>query len=590
MPYISKSATASWNQKRTIVQPASRTTRSYIFSDDNSSSFESAGPYKPTVRKSFENTRPGILRAVATTTSSADDMDLKKRFSSSTLEALKTDTDELSDGATINHEEVLSRENLVFQIVEGLRVGMDVCQQVRDWWQVVSSSAFDSSTIFKDEKLRRCLRHGSILEVLSLALTHFLGINKRISPACRCHLRNLLFYVHQNNLLLIDLLVQSSSSSALSSMIQNSGRQKRMRRWKRGEHATAIRQNNEMIINAIKLVCRSPSMTATPSSQRKGGSSPLGSVSVLLKALDTGISTGGLSYVSGGGSGSVGMSRDENYYEDELGGGSLSKTFPLPSIVSAASSGATTPANACRSFVHITNTLLRQLDRCAVQKSKELLSLYFQLRAIEVGPPAFSVAIPGLGVGVHIPSNPSASPVLPPPVAKDKKSVYTLVLDLDETLVHFFEMPNHPNGGHFLVRPGVSTFLEEMSKVYEVVIFTAATQDYADWVLDQIDPKGFISHRLYRQHAIPYGSIFVKDLSRLGRDLSRVIIVDNVAENFQLQPLNGIMIRPWFDDMSDNALQELAPLLLDIVNCKAPDVRDYFRNYRAELMRNLPLV
>jgi len=53
----------------------------------------------------------------------------------------------------------------------------------------------------------------------------------------------------------------------------------------------------------------------------------------------------------------------------------------------------------------------------------------------------------------------------------------------------------------------------------------------------------------------------VKDLSRIGRDLSRTIIVDNVAENFQLQPDNGIFIKSWFDDMSDTALSELAPLL-----------------------------
>ncbi len=123
-----------------------------------------------------------------------------------------------------------------------------------------------------------------------------------------------------------------------------------------------------------------------------------------------------------------------------------------------------------------------------------------------------------------------------------------------------------------------------MSEIYEVVIFTAAMQDvskrdnffndnylcehnlifniqYADWVLDQIDKEKHISYRMYRQHALPYGPIFVKDLSRIGRDLSRTIIVDNVAENFQLQPDNGIFIKSWFDDMSDTALSELAPLL-----------------------------
>lgn len=42
-----------------------------------------------------------------------------------------------------------------------------------------------------------------------------------------------------------------------------------------------------------------------------------------------------------------------------------------------------------------------------------------------------------------------------------------------------------------------------MSKYYEIVIFTAAMQDYADWVIDQIDPEGYIKYRLYRQHALP---------------------------------------------------------------------------------------
>lgn len=87
---------------------------------------------------------------------------------------------------------------------------------------------------------------------------------------------------------------------------------------------------------------------------------------------------------------------------------------------------------------------------------------------------------------------------------------FTLVLDLDETLIHFIEMMHHPRtitknnnnedtfevedtanesevGGHFLIRPGAHEFLRQMSQVYEVVIFTAAMQDYADWVLDQLD-------------------------------------------------------------------------------------------------------
>ena len=55
---------------------------------------------------------------------------------------------------------------------------------------------------------------------------------------------------------------------------------------------------------------------------------------------------------------------------------------------------------------------------------------------------------------------------------------YTLVLDLDETLVHYYEEKNT-----VLIRPYAGQFLQQMAKFYEVVIFTAGTKDYADWAL-----------------------------------------------------------------------------------------------------------
>ena len=137
------------------------------------------------------------------------------------------------------------------------------------------------------------------------------------------------------------------------------------------------------------------------------------------------------------------------------------------------------------------------------------------------------------------------------------------------------------NNDQILVRPWADEFLQEMSKYYEIVIFTAGTKEYADWILDQLDTTKAIKYRLYRQHATPCETTYVKDLSRLGRPLNRVIIVDNLAENFQRQPDNGIMIKTWYDDPKDNALIELAPILkgiitfyIEIVVKKIPDVRD----------------
>ena len=146
--------------------------------------------------------------------------------------------------------------------------------------------------------------------------------------------------------------------------------------------------------------------------------------------------------------------------------------------------------------------------------------------------------------------------------AKTKKSEYTLVLDLDETLIHYEESDDGDD--HVLYRPYAQKFITEIAKYYEIVIFTAAQQDYADYILDRLDTTRAISHRLYRRHTIENDGVYQKDLSKIGRDLSKTLIVDNSAENFQLQPDNGIYIKSWYDDPEDIALLQLAPLLIGI--------------------------
>ena len=86
----------------------------------------------------------------------------------------------------------------------------------------------------------------------------------------------------------------------------------------------------------------------------------------------------------------------------------------------------------------------------------------------------------------------------------------SIVLDLDETLVHF---QNDCKKSKFLVRPYVYTFLKNISLYFEIFIFTAAQQDYADWILDRIDPKGLISHRLYREDCVITDAKHVKVFS-----------------------------------------------------------------------------
>ncbi len=116
----------------------------------------------------------------------------------------------------------------------------------------------------------------------------------------------------------------------------------------------------------------------------------------------------------------------------------------------------------------------------------------------------------------------------------------TLVLDLDETLVHSsFKVPQEECivlpveiddkkfKVYVLVRPNAEKFLKIMQIYYEVIIYTASLSKYADPLMDILDSEKSVSARLFREHCTFYQGMYVKDLSELGRDLRDVIIVDN---------------------------------------------------------------
>lgn len=124
-----------------------------------------------------------------------------------------------------------------------------------------------------------------------------------------------------------------------------------------------------------------------------------------------------------------------------------------------------------------------------------------------------------------------------PQSSSDKK---TLVLDLDETLVHsdFRKMMRKPDlvlnieldgrlqNVFVLIRPHVEEFLVKMSRLYELVIFTASLPNYANPLINQLQHYRLISHRLFRQHCSYIGGVFVKDLKKLGRNMKDVIMID----------------------------------------------------------------
>ena len=165
---------------------------------------------------------------------------------------------------------------------------------------------------------------------------------------------------------------------------------------------------------------------------------------------------------------------------------------------------------------------------------------------------------------------------------------YSLILDLDETLVHFKINSQDDSEGVLQIRPGVIPFLEEMGKFYELIVFTAATQDYGDLLIDAIEENNlYFEHRFYRQHTVIIGNDFVKDLNRIGRPIDKIIIVDNMPQNFRLQKENGINIKAfWGEDANDNALEELGKILINIAK-DGGDVRIGLQKYRDEIVKKV---
>ena len=174
-------------------------------------------------------------------------------------------------------------------------------------------------------------------------------------------------------------------------------------------------------------------------------------------------------------------------------------------------------------------------------------------------------------------------PFLPPKDPQDKRE-YVLVLDLDETLVHYFEDENEETA-YVKVRMNTEDFITKLSEYCEIVIFTASTQYYADIVIDGLDCKDKIDYKLYRQHTNLVDGVNIKDLSLLGRPLEKIIIIDNIEENYQSQPRNGLNISDFEGDEKDNELDFLLKDLLKIVTLKGIDVRLFLNDVRRNMSK-----
>ena len=164
------------------------------------------------------------------------------------------------------------------------------------------------------------------------------------------------------------------------------------------------------------------------------------------------------------------------------------------------------------------------------------------------------------------------------------KIIKYYVLDLDETLINveFKDMSNNKCILH--LRPGLFWFLSKVKPFYELITFTSASKEYAQPIINEIELKNkYFDYTFFREHSVISGNDFVKDISRIGRDMKKIIIIDNMEQNFRLNKKNGIKIKAFYGEQNDKVLYELSKILVMIVKQGYEDLTVALQQYANEI-------
>ena len=174
-------------------------------------------------------------------------------------------------------------------------------------------------------------------------------------------------------------------------------------------------------------------------------------------------------------------------------------------------------------------------------------------------------------------SEPAFTDLLPPQQPGQYAPPYTLVLELDDMLVH--SAWDYKKGWKTAKRPGLDYFLGYLSQYYEIVVFSRSSMAFAENTVAKLDPyHAFISYSLFREVCRSKDGKLIKDLSLLNRDLSKVVIIDPDQDCYSMQPENAIPVPKW-DGKKDDGLIKLIPFLEYLATSHTKDAREILKTF-----------
>lgn len=168
--------------------------------------------------------------------------------------------------------------------------------------------------------------------------------------------------------------------------------------------------------------------------------------------------------------------------------------------------------------------------------------------------------------------------LLPDPLPEPYGRPFTLVLGLDDVLIHSEWSRQH--GWRTAKRPGLDYFLGYLAQYYEIVIFSSTYMVHSEKIVAKLDPyRSSISHALYREATRYRDGKIIKDLSAMNRDIGKVILIDCSPDAYSLQPENAIPLKPWEGTADDKELVKLIPFLEWLATQPIKDVRPILKSF-----------
>ncbi|XP_077391519.1 CTD small phosphatase-like protein 3 [Festucalex cinctus] len=188
-------------------------------------------------------------------------------------------------------------------------------------------------------------------------------------------------------------------------------------------------------------------------------------------------------------------------------------------------------------------------------------------------------------------------PVIPPKTRSTPEA--TLVVDLEETLMYGSlnvidnaeytfntAFQDHQYKVYMILRPHLKQFLQSMAKVYELFVYTCAKREYAEKILEILDPqRKLFRHRLYQDECSCVLGHYIKDLSILGRDLAKTVILDNAPHTYPYHLMNTLPIKSWSGESDDRELHKLIPYMEKL--SAAEDFREVLKKRKDHFHRLL---